>query len=102
MNKCWNCNVEILDNAPVCPLCKSITEYDNLEKTICLYPYAERGVRKIQMALRIYTFSALALELIALVVSHFAGWPVWWLIIMGAVLIYAFLTLKLYIMQQVR
>lgn len=96
MSKCWNCGLQIADPVHVCPLCKCIVESDTDEsvKTVYPYLYAERGFKKMQMALNIYTFAAIAAELILLSVLYAVTGTFGLAIMIGAFLVYGFVTLK--------
>ncbi|MCD8232152.1 MAG: DUF6320 domain-containing protein [Clostridiales bacterium] len=96
MSKCWNCGVQLRDPVPVCPLCKCIVEREEGDdlRQIYPYPYAERGIKKMQLALNIYLFTAIAAELILGIIHFVKGGPSGWLILIAAFLVYGYITLK--------
>lgn len=94
MSKCLNCGVELLDPANVCPLCSCIVESEGEEINEPTYPYAEKGRKKIQLALNIYTFTAIVAEVILVTINIAAGSSIWWSVMIGAFLVYGFVTLK--------
>lgn len=102
MSKCWNCGVQLRDPVPVCPLCKCIVEREEGEnlRQIYPYPYTERGIKKIQMALNIYLFAAIATEVILIVINYVLGGPAQWLILIAAFLAYGYVTLKVSIQMR--
>ena len=94
MSKCLNCGVELLDSTNVCPLCKCIAagEVGTGSPT---YPYAaEKGQKKMQRALNIYTFAAIVAEGILVAANIFTNHSVWWSVMTAAFFVYGFVTLK--------
>ena len=76
MNKCWNCGVEFVDPTNVCPLCKCITERDGdevLEKKPTYPFHPGKEIKKIQLALSIYTLAAIIAEVILVIVDFHVG-----------------------------
>ncbi len=96
MSKCNNCGVQLRDPVPVCPLCKCIVEQGEGEEPSRIYPYlyAERGIKKMQLALNIYLFAAIATEVILCVINFAVGGSAKWLILIAVFLAYGFATLK--------
>ena len=96
MSKCWNCGVQLLDPVSVCPLCKCIVEPSKDERDRQIYPYkfAEKGIRKMQRALNIYLFAAIVAEAILIGIDYGAGGSPGWVIIVGGLFAYGYITLK--------
>ncbi|MCD8365311.1 MAG: DUF6320 domain-containing protein [Clostridiales bacterium] len=96
MSMCRNCGVQLRDPVPVCPLCKCIVEQEEGEEMSQIYPYlyAERGIKKMQLALNIYLFAAIAAEVILCAIHFMIGGPLGLLILIAAFLVYGFITLK--------
>ena len=96
MSKCWNCGVQIKDPVPVCPLCKCIVEPEEGEEAMQVYPhgFAEKGIKKMQRALSIYLFAAIVTEVILSGVTISLQGKPGTVIMVGAFLIYGFITLK--------
>ncbi|MCD8299668.1 MAG: DUF6320 domain-containing protein [Clostridiales bacterium] len=97
MGKCLNCGVYINDPVSICPLCKCIVEQEG-EQDKMLYPFldAEKVIKKMQLALNFYLFGAIATELILLVIKLMtdAANFYWLMLLVGAFLVYGFITLK--------
>lgn len=97
MNKCVNCGVYIKDPVSVCPLCKCIVEQEG-EQSEMLYPFldAEKVIKKMQLALNFYLFGAIATELILLAIKLLADAEnfYWLMLLVGAFLVYGYITLK--------
>ncbi len=97
MGKCENCGVYIKDPVGVCPLCKCTVDVDGGEGEM-LYPFldAEKVIKKMQLALNIYLFGAIATELILFAVKIMTGAPnfYWLMLLVGAFLVYGYITLK--------
>lgn len=100
MSKCKNCHVEILDDTDICPLCRCVVEPDGL-KTAEKYPNVKVREKKFALAVRIYLFLALAVEvfLVYFNASHHAG--IWWSAICGGIFFYIYLVMKIGIQKNV-
>ena len=97
MNKCWNCGVEFIDPTNVCPLCKCITERDDAEEEEFkpTYPFRpDKEIKKIQLAMSIYTLAAIIAEAILVIIDFHVGDRIGWSIMTGACMVYAYITLK--------
>lgn len=96
MSKCWNCGLQIKDPVNVCPLCKCIVEPVPGEETQQIYPFlhAEKEFKKIQLALNIYTFAAIAAAVVLIGINYAVKGNPGWVIIIAAFLVYGFITLK--------
>lgn len=96
MSKCWNCGVQIMDPVDICPLCKCMVERTQDREEVQTYPYldAERGIRKIQWALNIYSFCAIAAEMVLIGLVLWTGSGPRLPILLASFLAYGFLTLK--------
>ncbi len=96
MSNCRNCGVEIRDSSQICPLCRSVTEHPDGERTEQIYPYlsAEKEIRKMQRALSIYVAAAIAAEVILCLVDFWIRGSVGWVILTGIFFAYGYLTLK--------
>ena len=92
MGKCWNCNVEILDETEYCPLCQSILEHtDELEN---MYPNVRVRMRRLMLFSRIYLFCAILLEAALLGINILTDSQLWWSAITGLLLLYSYLVLR--------
>ena len=82
MSKCRQCNVEIHDHAQICPLCKCVVEQTGVSENI--YPDIRFIARKLNLAVRIFLFLAIIMEvlLVYLNVRYYDG--IWWSVITGA------------------
>ncbi len=92
MSKCSNCNVEILDEAKTCPLCKSVLEQtDELEN---MYPNVGILMKKPLLFSRIYLFCAIVAQSILVGINILASSQIWWSIITGLGLLYGYVVLR--------
>ena len=67
MKKCENCGIILLDPSSLCPLCKTVVteEHWNGEEIPAVepvFPYADRGRRRMRFALNIYTYAAIVVD----------------------------------------
>lgn len=97
MAKCNQCNIEILDNVAICPLCSCVLE--DVEECENMYPNIRHKDRKLALLSRIYLFVAILLEalLIYLNSTHFHG--IYWSAITGGAFAYIFLTMQFAILH---
>ena len=78
MNKCMKCNIEVRDEAAVCPLCKRVLTRDSVmegKSSSVMYPAYRHTVKKLRFAQRLTIFSAIVAELVFLLVSYLIGIP---------------------------
>ncbi len=82
MGRCRQCNVEILDDTQMCPLCKCVIIHEG--KTENTYPDIRIRARKLNFAVRIFLFASILAE----VVFAYLNWKffsgIWWSVITGA------------------
>ena len=88
--------MQLLDPVSVCPLCKCIVEPTEDEASRQIYPYgfAEKGIKKMQRALSIYLFAAIVAEAILVGIDYSVGGKPGWVIIIGGLFAYGYVTLK--------
>ena len=92
MSKCRNCNIEILDASPFCPLCRTVLETDDSLEN--MYPNEHIPMRKYHFLSRIYLFTIILIELVLVLVNITMNSEIWWCIISALVLIYSYLVLR--------
>ncbi len=82
MGRCRQCNVNILDDAQICPLCKCVIEWeDGMEN---FYPDIRFRARKLNLAVRIFLFFAILLEVFLVYLNWNYMQGIWWSVISGA------------------
>lgn len=82
MGRCRQCNVEILDNTQICPLCKCVVEQE--EQMENAYPDIRFRVRKLNLAVRIFLFAAILTEVLLVYLNYKFFNGIWWSVISGA------------------
>lgn len=92
MSRCRNCNVEILDESEVCPLCHSVLE--QTEELENMYPDARLKNQKLKFATRLYLFCALVLETGLVLLDFNGNNQVHWSILAGLGLLYVYTVLR--------
>ncbi len=102
MSRCSKCDIEILDNTMECPLCHSVLKGDEQRTdTPSMYPNAARIVRKFKFVERLVLFASV-MAMGALILANFIGRPfVAWTVIIGLILIYTNVLLRLTITGKV-
>lgn len=92
MGKCYHCNVEILDEADSCPLCRCVLEPSGpLED---MYPNARVRMRRLLLISRIYLFCAFLVQAILVGVNVVTDSEIWWSVITGLGLLYVYMILR--------
>ncbi|MCI8635436.1 MAG: zinc ribbon domain-containing protein [Eubacterium sp.] len=88
MSKCRQCNVEIRDHAQICPLCKCVIEQTKESEN--MYPDIRFIARKMNLAVRIFLFAAILMEVILVYLNWKFYDGVWWSVITGAGFFYLY------------
>lgn len=94
MNKCTNCNVIVMDVTDVCPLCHQVLTGDKTE-SYDMYPDVRDTSRKYRMLENILLFLSIVAAIITLTIDFLAEGPMGWSLIVGLILIYANVTVRL-------
>lgn len=92
MSKCHKCNVEILDETEICPLCRSVLE--QTEELENMYPNARLKTQKLLWISRLYLFCVVLIEFVLLMVDFSKGEEVSWSIVVGLILLYFYTVLR--------
>lgn len=92
MSVCKNCNVEILDDASVCPLCGCALDHPNDGHD--MYPDIVRVTKSISLAARIYVTAAIVVICGAVAANYFLTTDVYWSLVVAGGLILTYLILK--------
>lgn len=102
MRRCKKCNVEILDEAVICPLCKSVLEQEKQlpkEDIAVGYPNVKSNVKKLNFVVRLYSFLAIVTEVTLIIINYLNYHGTWWSAITGVSILYFYITLKYSIQQ---
>lgn len=97
MSKCRQCNVEIRDHTQVCPLCKCVVEQAGAPEN--RYPDIRFIARKLNLAVRIFLFLAIIMEvlLVYLNIRNYDG--IWWSVITGAGFAYLYFVARFVVLN---
>lgn len=93
MSRCRRCNVEILDNTQICPLCHNVLEEGEPRENT--YPDARVRTRRMKLVSNILLFVTILLGALLGYINYFYLPGVWWSLISGAGLIYLYLIFRL-------
>ena len=94
MKLCKKCQVEILDDTSVCPLCSSVLEITGEDSPGTGYPDVKAVSRKLTFIVRLYSFLAIITEAALILINYFFLPGVWWSAVSGISILYCYLTLK--------
>lgn len=92
MSKCRNCNIEVLDETEICPLCRSVLE--QTEELENMYPDARLKTKKLLFVSRLYLFCAVIAEVVLLGVDFKVESEFRWSVVVGLGLLYVYLILR--------
>lgn len=98
MAKCMQCQIEVLDETEVCPLCRAILEQS--EPMENMYPNIRSRFKWLKLVSRIYFFCVLLVSVVLLGIDIRLGTQVWWSIIVGCALLYSYLVLRYAVLGQ--
>ena len=104
MNRCHRCNINILDDSVVCPLCNGVLETDksgNAEpedmeiypSKSLMYPDIEPSMRKARFVIKIFIFLSVVIELLLVGINYLTYNGLKWSLICGAAFVYMDFTL---------
>ncbi|MFP3154028.1 DUF6320 domain-containing protein [Lachnospiraceae bacterium ZAX-1] len=94
MSRCRQCKVTILDNTQVCPLCKSVLEQATDKKITSMYPNVKLVTRRLNFVVKLYTFVAIVLEAMLIIINYKTYTGVAWSAICGVAILYFYMTLR--------
>ena len=92
MSRCRQCNVKILDDAQICPLCKCVVEQE--EEMENAYPDIRLRARKLNLAVRIFLFAAILMEALFIYLDWKYDNCIRWSVITGAGFAYLYFVAK--------
>lgn len=95
MKRCRKCNVEILDETAVCPLCRNVLEKTGEPGEVAVgYPDVKGTVKKLNFVVRLYSFLAIVTEVVLIIINYLNYDGLWWSAITGISILYFYITLK--------
>lgn len=98
MRKCRNCQVSILDDTLVCPLCHSVLEHTETTEPKGhnggMYPDVKDKARKLNFIVKLYTFLAIVAEVGLIIINYATFSGLWWSAISGVGILYFYMTLR--------
>lgn len=95
MSKCNRCNIQILDNSHICPMCNGVlegAEATDYHSKSNMYPDVIPGIKKLNLFIKIFVFAAVIIEGILMIINGITGDDVKWSLICGVALGYACFT----------
>lgn len=100
MNRCHRCNVNVLDDSVVCPLCNGVLETDKGENKAeqgdmemyfshsLMYPDVEPSMRRAKFVIKVFIFLSVVIETILILINYFTYTGLKWSLICGAAFAY--------------
>lgn len=100
MRRCGKCNVEVMDQGRICPLCKSVMEKSQESKRLANgYPNVIEASKKLNFVVRLYSFLAIVTETALVIINYLTYQGIWWSAISGISILYFYITLKYSLMK---
>lgn len=96
MKECKKCKVIVLDNSPICPLCKKVLAGEELEgssKREASYPEVDFDLHKYNIIIRAFLFISLVIAIGLGIINYLTYTGVIWSIIAVASILYFWLTI---------
>jgi hypothetical protein len=94
MKKCNNCNVEIIEDISVCPLCQHGLENISETKHRDMYPKVEFDNHKFVLLIRLFIFLSIILVLGLVTINAVTYNGIWWSWICVGVIAYFWMTVR--------
>lgn len=94
MTKCKRCNVMILEDTKVCPLCRCVTEEIRETEGINKYPEVCIRQRKMQMASNLLLVVVLSAAMVLITIDLASLSDKWWCLIPVSALVYLYLAFR--------
>lgn len=88
MKTCNRCQVQVLDDTKICPLCKSVLADDDGVKGESTYPDIEVNIRSFTIFKRIILFLSIVAGIVSILVNYFWYTGVLWSLITTAAIMY--------------
>lgn len=93
MKICNRCNIQIMDDAPICPLCKSkLFEDENGTPSENSYPFILGHLHRYNIAIKIMLLVSIVLAIACILVNFFTTKEVPWAIIAITTIVYCWVT----------
>ncbi len=90
MSKCNRCNIEVLDDSLICPLCKGALS--DIKSVRPAYPDMLPKIQRMRLALRIVAFCSVVGGLMLGIVNYLTYQGVKWSLVSLAAIVYSYLT----------
>lgn len=89
MKTCKRCNVKVLDNTNICPLCRTVlTDFDgNTARNI--YPYVDANLRKYNFITRFFLFLSIIVGIASVAINYLTYSGIMWSVLVVASILYA-------------
>jgi hypothetical protein len=94
MKRCNNCNIEIVEEISVCPLCQHGLETVSLEKKRGMYPRIEFDNHKFIILLRLFIFISILLGVGLIIINVAIYRGEWWSAICVGAIAYFWITVR--------
>ncbi len=95
MNKCNKCNIEVMDDSIVCPLCNTVLDRDEENsKQINVYPDFIDEDRIFNLVMRIFVFCSILIGAVLVTINYLTFSKIWWSAICIGAMVYLCITLK--------
>lgn len=106
MNKCKHCNIIIIDETDVCPLCHSVLdemtgeEMQNIDTLVgkgAPYPNVKKRMKILHFVMRLILFLFILAEIGLIIINYYTTPNFWWSGISGAAMIYTYVSMVYWI-----
>ena len=92
MNKCKRCNVQIVDDTEVCPLCGNVVTREGDEQ-FDAYPDIRYKIKLLKRLVTISIYFLIVVEILLCLIDYYMDYKISWSVVTGVCFLYAIFTL---------
>lgn len=93
MNKCKRCQIEILDNRTVCPLCETVLTKTEVSEAESTYPDVRKKTQTLKRVMSIAEYILVVLGIFLAIINYYTVKQLNWSLVTGVCIVYVILTL---------
>lgn len=92
MNKCKRCNIQIINDTEVCPLCGNVVTKDG-EEQYDTYPDIRYKIKLLKRLVTISIYFLIVVEILLCLIDYYLDYTMSWSVVTGVCFVYAIFTL---------
>lgn len=92
MNKCKRCNVRIVDDTEICPLCGNVVTREGMEQCN-VYPDIRYKMKLLKRLVAIFIYVLIVTEVVLCLIDYYSDYRIRWSVVTGVCILYTIFTL---------